>query len=101
MNKKAIELGLTNTNFVTPHGLDVDNHYTTAYELAIITDYALNIEKFCEVVSYRTYTVTINGYPRTITNTNELLGYVNGVNGVKTGFTNKARKMFSNFCNKK
>ena len=100
MNDKAKELGLKDTHFVTPHGLDKDEHYTTAYELAVITDYALNIEKFKEVVCSQTYTVTINGYPKTITNTNELLGHVNGVNGVKTGFTNKARKMFSNFCNK-
>ena len=90
MNNKAKELGLTNTNFVTPHGLDMPNHYTTAYELAIIADYALNIEKIAEVVKTKTYTVNINGYNKTITNTNELLGYLNGVNGVKTGFTNGA-----------
>lgn len=90
MNKKAEELGLENTHFVTPHGLDKDEHYTTAYELAIIADYAMNIEKFREVVSTKRYTVTINGYPKSIGNTNELLGYLEGVNGVKTGFTNKA-----------
>lgn len=90
MNNKAKELGLLNTNFVTPHGLDMPDHYTTAYELAIIADYALNIEKIAEVVKTKTYTVNINGYNKTITNTNELLGYLNGVNGVKTGFTNGA-----------
>lgn len=90
MNNKAKELGLTNTNFVTPHGLDIPDHYTTAHELAIIADYALNIEKIAEVVKTKTYTVNINGYNKTITNTNELLGYLNGVNGVKTGFTNGA-----------
>ena len=90
MNKKAKELGLTNTNFITPHGLDDENHYTTALELAIITDYALNIEKFLQVVSTKEYNVTINGYLKTINNTNELLGYLEGVNGVKTGFTNNA-----------
>lgn len=90
MNKKAIELGLENTNFVTPHGLDNENHYTTALELAKITDYALNIDKFKEIVRTKNYTVTINGYPKNISNTNELLGYLNGVNGVKTGFTNGA-----------
>lgn len=90
MNKKADELGLTNSHFVTPHGLDENEHYTTAYELAIISDYALNIEKIKEVVKTKTYNVQINGYPKTINNTNELLGYLNGVNGVKTGFTNGA-----------
>lgn len=90
MNKKANELGLEHSKFVTPHGLDNEGHYTTALELAIIADYALSIEKIQEVVSTKTYTVNINGYPKTINNTNELLGYLNGVNGVKTGFTNGA-----------
>ena len=90
MNKKAEELKLQNTHFVTPHGLDENEHYTTAYELAIIADYALNIEKICQVVKTKTYSVTINNNPKTITNTNELLGYLNGVEGVKTGFTNGA-----------
>ena len=90
MNKKAQDLGLENTHFVTPHGLDKPEHYTTAYELALIADYALNIEKISQVVNTKTYTVTINGYSKTINNTNELLGYLNGVNGVKTGFTNGA-----------
>lgn len=90
MNQKAKDLGLENTHFVTPHGLDKPEHYTTAYELALMADYALNIEKFSQVVNTKTYTVTINGYSKTINNTNELLGYLNGVNGVKTGFTNGA-----------
>lgn len=90
MNEKALELGLKNSHFVTPHGLDQEEHYTTACELAVIADYALDIEKIKEVVKTKTYNVTINGYNKTITNTNELLGYLNGVNGVKTGFTNGA-----------
>lgn len=90
MNKKAEELGLKDSHFVTPHGLDMPEHYTTAYELALIADYALNIEKISDVVRTKTYTVSINGNSKTISNTNELLGYLNGVNGVKTGFTNGA-----------
>lgn len=90
MNIKAKELGLENTHFVTPHGLDNPEHYTTAYELAKLADYAMKNEVFAKVVGTKVYTVTINGYPKTITNTNELLGYLNGVNGVKTGFTNNA-----------
>ena len=46
MNNKAKSLQLNSTNYVTPHGLDADGHYTTAYELALLTDYALNIPKF-------------------------------------------------------
>ena len=90
MNKKAEELGLKNTRFVTPHGLDEEKHYTTAYELAIIADYALDISKLQEVVKTKIYSVRINNNTKTITNTNELLGYLDGVNGVKTGFTNGA-----------
>lgn len=90
MNAKAKELGLKNTNFVTPHGLDDPNHYTTAYELAILTDYALNIKEFAQIVNTKTATIHINGNATTINNTNELLGYLNGVDGVKTGFTNNA-----------
>ena len=90
MNKKAQELGLTDTNFVTPHGLDNSKHYTTAYELAKLTDYALQNEKFAQIVGTKQTSITINGVPRTISNTNELLGVLNGVVGVKTGFTNGA-----------
>ena len=90
MNKKARELGLENTNFVTPHGLDSDEHYTTPYELALLTDYALRKETFANIVNTKICNITINGYSRTISNTNELLGNLNGVYGVKTGFTNGA-----------
>lgn len=92
MNKKAKELGCVNSHFITPHGLDQDGHYTTAYELACITDYALNIPKFKEIVSTKGYTVTINAQSKAITNTNELLGNMDGVYGVKTGFTNGANR---------
>lgn len=90
MNNKAKELGLENTSFVTPHGLDENGHHTTAYELAVLTDYALNNPTFAKVVNTKYYTVTINGKPKDLSNTNELLGYLQGVNGVKTGFTNNA-----------
>ena len=90
MNKKAEELKLTNTHFVTPHGLDNSEHYTTAYELAKLTDYAMQNEKFANIVGTKTTTIYINNQARQITNTNELLGVLNGVVGVKTGFTNNA-----------
>ena len=100
MNNKAKELGLSNTNFVTPHGLDNQNHYTTAYELAILTDYALNNEKFSQIVNTKTTTINVNGIPRAIGNTNELLGNLAGVNGVKTGFTNGAGRCLVTSCNR-
>ena len=87
MNNKAKALNLNNTNFVTPHGLDDENHYTTAYELAILTDYALNNDIFKKIVSTKEHIIYINNSPRTLSNTNELLGNTPGVYGVKTGFT--------------
>lgn len=92
MNKKAEELNLKDTHFVTPHGLDEDEHYTTAYELALIADYALKIEEIEQIVKTKSYTVNINGNAKAINNTNELLGYLQGVYGVKTGFTNGANR---------
>lgn len=77
MNKKAEELGLVDSHFVTPHGLDEAEHYTTAYELAKITDYALDNDKFSEIVKTKSYSVNIDGNYKTINNTNELLGYLN------------------------
>ena len=90
MNEKASELGLTNTHFVTPHGLDDANHYTTALELAKLTDYAMDNETFAKIVGTKSTTIYINNQSRQINNTNELLGVLNGVVGVKTGFTNNA-----------
>ena len=98
MNKKANDLGLKNTHFVTPHGLDKDEHYTTAYELAILSDYALENETFKKIVGTKQYTVTINGYPKALSNTNELLGALNGVYGIKTGFTNGANRCLVTGC---
>lgn len=90
MNQNAQMLGLNNTHFVTPHGLDEEEHYTTAYELAILADYALNNELFAQIVNKKSYTININKNSKTLNNTNELLGNLNGVYGVKTGFTNGA-----------
>ena len=98
MNKTAKEMGLVNSHFVTPHGLDAQGHYTTAYELACMADYALQNPKFKEIVSTKTYNVTINNQPRVISNTNELLGNLDGVYGVKTGFTNGANRCLVTAC---
>ena len=98
MNKKAVEMGLCNSHFVVPHGLDMNGHYTTAYELAKMADYALKNEKIKQIVGTRATSISINGKPRTITNTNKLLGSVNGVYGVKTGFTNGAGRCLVTAC---
>ncbi len=98
MNKKASSLGLTSSHFVTPHGLDQDEHYTTAYELAKIADYALCNETFSKIVNTSTYTVLIDGNPKNLHNTNELLGSLDGVYGIKTGFTNGANRCLVTSC---
>ena len=92
MNSKAAELGLASTNFVTPSGLDAESHYTTAYDLAVLTAYALKNEEFAKACS--SYTATVQfGDPMvkyTITNHNRLLKTYDGCIGVKTGFTKKS-----------
>lgn len=92
MNKKCDSLGLAATHFVTPHGLDNDEHFTSPSELAIITDYALKNKTFSTIVGTKKRTVSISGHPKNLSNTNELLGNLNGVYGVKTGFTNGANR---------
>lgn len=98
MNQKAKELNLKNTNFVTPHGLDDKNHYTTAYDLAILTDYALKNNIFKKLVSTKKYYMNFNGYNKELVNTNELLGSLSGVYGVKTGFTFDAGRCLVTSC---
>lgn len=99
MNEKAEEMGLEHSHFITPHGLDNEGHYTTALELAIMADYALNIEEFAKVVNTKSYTVSINGYPKSINNTNELLRIFRRSKWCKNGIYKWCRKMFSNlYC---
>ena len=98
MNEKAQLLGLSSTHFTSPHGLDQDEHYTTAYDLAILTDYALQNNTFSKIVKTQNYTITINSHSKQLNNTNELLGYLDGVYGVKTGFTNGANRCLVTAC---
>lgn len=92
MNQKAEEMNLEDTHFIVPHGLDMENHYTTALELAEMADYAMNNKKFAEIVATKVKTINISGRSKSLINTNELLGSLEGVNGVKTGFTNGANR---------
>ena len=98
MNLKANELGLKFSHFVSPHGLDSDEHYTTAYDLAILADYALKNPVFAKIVNTSNYSITINNYSKSLHNSNELLGYLDGVYGVKTGFTNGANRCLVTSC---
>lgn len=92
MNTKARELGLENTSFTNPHGLDNENHKTTAYDLAKLTAYALKNDTFREIVStYRMEIPLKNGEgTRLLINHNKLLKLYKGAIGVKTGFTKKS-----------
>jgi len=92
MNQKARELGLVNTSFATPSGLDAENHYTTAYELAIITQYAMQNEAFAKAVACEKAVLNYGNppYKRSLTNHNKMLKMFDGAIGVKTGFTKKS-----------
>ena len=89
MNRKASELGLSSTHFTNPHGLHDENHYTTAYDLAMITSAALKNETFLEICSAKSKTIPLNvdEGTRYLTNHNRLLRQYKGCIGVKTGFT--------------
>ncbi len=92
MNEKAASLGLTDTHFENPHGLDAPDHYTTARELAIITRAALANELIRKMVSTRKTTIPHNGTEgmRLLVNHNKLLRLYEGAIGVKTGFTKRS-----------
>ncbi|MEG2014744.1 MAG: D-alanyl-D-alanine carboxypeptidase family protein [Clostridia bacterium] len=96
MNKTAHKVGAQNSNFVTPHGLHDNNHYTTAYDLGLITAYALKNETFRKIVSTKSITIAneTKEYRRLIQNKNKLLKNYEFANGVKTGFTSKAGRCF-------
>ena len=98
MNEKTQFLSLTSTHFVSPHGLDQDEHFTTAYDLALLTDYALQNNTFSKIVKTQNYSIIINNHSKKLNNTNELLGYLDGVYGVKTGFTNGANRCLVTAC---
>lgn len=92
MNDKAKEIGAENTNFANPHGLHDDKHYTTAYDLALITRYALLNTDFKKIVSTTKKTIPWFGkeWDRQLYNRNKLLWQLEGADGVKTGYTKKA-----------
>jgi len=92
MNETAQKIGVRNTSFMNPNGLDEENHYTTAYDLAVITAYGLKNQEFKEIVSTYEKTISHEGYNylRKLQNHNKLLRMYEGCIGVKTGFTKKS-----------
>ena len=89
MNDKARELGLQDTHFVNPHGLDAPDHYSTARDLAVLTAYAMADPIFARTVGAKTITVG----ERVLTNHNKLLWQFPGCEGVKTGYTRAAGRI--------
>lgn len=92
MNEKAQIIGATNTNFTNPHGLYEKEHYTTAKDLALITQYAFRNEDFKKIMSAKKTDIKINNQVHTLYNKNKLLTGYDGGNGVKTGYTIDAGK---------
>ncbi len=92
MNEKAQELGLENTHFATPSGLDADDHYTTALELGKLSVYAMQNQEFRKAVSSEKAVLNYGNppYRRSLTNHNKLLKMYEGAVGIKTGFTKKS-----------
>ena len=100
MNKKAREIGMNNTNFVTASGLDSDEHYTTAYDMALLGAYAVRNPVFRRFCSTEAKTVTyINpSVSMAFSNHNKLLNNCEGVYGIKTGFTKKSGRCLVTSC---
>ena len=90
MNKRANEIGMYNTNFVTPSGLDARLHYSSAYDMAILGAYCCNNNALCDVASKVSDTITVNNADRTLYNHNKLLQKSKHFKGFKTGFTKKS-----------
>ncbi len=90
MNERAAQMGLVNTHFVTPNGLHDKEHYTTAYELALIGAEALKNPVFREIVSAQYYTIESSVRRQTIKNKNSMLRDYEGCIGIKTGYTSQA-----------
>lgn len=91
MNDKAKELGLKNTNFKNPHGLDAANHYSTAYDMAMIAKELIKHEKVFEYTSiYETYLRQNLPTKIWLVNTNKLVRFYEGLDGLKTGYTSEA-----------
>ena len=96
MNQRAQELGMENTHFVNPHGLDEEGHYSSAYDVALMTKRLLEMELGRKYVSTQRYVLREGtGRDWTMINSNPLLGTYDGCIGVKTGFTDAAHYCLS------
>ena len=100
MNERAAEIGMTRTCFVTPSGLEGEGHGSSAYDMALLAREALKNPEFSEICSQTSAKVKFGNPPfeRWLKNTNKLLEMYEGVNGVKTGFTDEAGRCLVSSC---
>ncbi|MDO5559478.1 MAG: D-alanyl-D-alanine carboxypeptidase family protein [Oscillospiraceae bacterium] len=100
MNRRAEEIGMTRTCFVTPSGLEGEGHGASAYDMALLAREALRNEDFAAICSQSTARLTFGNppYDRWLKNTNKLLRMYSGVTGVKTGFTDEAGRCLVSSC---
>lgn len=93
MNNKASEIGMENSTFNNPHGLDADKgNFSTAYDMAILTSYAMKLDEYKKIVSTKSYTLKTNKNTYVWKNKNKLLKLYKYTTGGKTGFTDIARR---------
>ncbi|WP_010273966.1 D-alanyl-D-alanine carboxypeptidase family protein [Paenibacillus senegalensis] len=92
MNEKAKQLGMTNTHFVNPNGLPADNHYTTAHDIALMSKELMKYEQITKYTgAYQDYLRKDTDRPFWLVNTNKLVRFYDGVDGLKTGYTREAK----------
>lgn len=100
MNDKAKALGLSNSHFENPHGLDHSNHYMSAFDLGTLSAYCLDNSLFCSIVSTKSISVGMGENQRQLTNHNKLLFSLTGCIGVKTGYTIRSGRCLVTACKK-
>lgn len=100
MNDTAEKIGARNSHFVNPHGLHDDNHYTTAYDLALISCYSIKNPIFKKIVSTKKIKIPFStrNYDRLLINKNKMLSEFEGSTGIKTGYTKKAGRCLVTSC---
>ncbi len=99
MNRKAEELGLKNTHFKNPHGLDDKDHYTTARDLSLLTAEAMKNERFLDITSTKRQEIRVSDETKIIVNHNKMLNRRKGCVGVKTGYTKKCGRCLVSSAN--
>lgn len=90
MNKRCKELGCMNTNFKNPHGLDEEGHYSCAYDMALIASELVKHDYAIKISSTYDENINVSGENHWLVNTNKLIKFYKGIDGLKTGYTDKA-----------